>query len=91
MWNSVEYHEDADIANAFNEYFCSVAQNLDSELPIGTTDPISFLPSRNNHSMFLPPIREDECSKIISSLKKVKQDINSISVNLFVENHCKNI
>ena len=87
MWNNVEYFEDVEIANAFNDYFCSVARNLDSELPISSSDPISFLPPRNVYSMFLPPIGPDECSKIITSLKKVKQDINSISVNLFIDNH----
>ena len=87
LWNNIEYLEDLDIANAFNQYFCSVARDLDSELPYSSIDPLSYLPPRNSSSMFLSPILPDECSRIITSLKKVKQDQNSISVNLFVQNH----
>ena len=87
MWNNIEYVEDLEIADAFNQYFCSIAQDLTSELPNSNLDPISFLPPSNISSMFLWPVSPEECSKIIKNLKRVKQDKNCIPVDLFVQNH----
>ena len=72
IWNNVEYDDNNEIANAFNQYFCSVAQDLDSKLPHSDVDPLSYLPPPNPSSIFMNPISYEECSTIIMSLKKVE-------------------
>ena len=83
--NNAEYTDHGEIAEIFASYFSSVARELDSEIPASTIDPLSLVNSRIPSSIFLAPVTLDECEKVILNLKRVKQDINSISVNLFVE------
>ena len=87
FWNNMEFNSDLDIAEAFNNYFCNVAQDLESKLPSSSNDPLNYLGPRNNFSLFLTPVTPTECSKIIRTLKKVKQDKSNLPVNLFIENH----
>ena len=74
---------DLDIANAFNEYFCNIAIDLDNSLPLSNIDPLRYLNFNSLTSMYLFPVDVSECMKIISSLKITKQDVNSIPVPIF--------
>ena len=83
IWNNIEYSSDLNIACAFNEYFCSIAENLASELPTPCVDPLFYVNRNITASLFLSPVDPIECRSIINSLKNVKQDINYIPVYLF--------
>ena len=57
---------------------------MENELPLNTLDPISYV-TTNPHSMFLFPVTESECNKLIMNLKISKQPINFIPVKILKE------
>ena len=86
FWNNREYYNDLDIANAFNQFFCTIADDLDNNLPASNIDPLSFVVHNRLSSIFLTPVMPTECSHIIGNLKVSKQGIDNIPVNIFKTN-----
>ena len=70
-----------DIANHFNEYFCSIAEDLDALLPPPTNSRNCVRNQLN--SFFLSPLTVSECQKLINSLKLTKTNIDTIPVRIF--------
>ena len=83
VWNQLEYSNEEGIANAFNQYFCSIAKDLDENLPSSNIDPLTYVTRNTSQSLFLQPVVPSECISIVRNLKSSKQNIDSISVNLF--------
>ena len=80
--DGISYKNPLEISNKFNLFFSEIAQKLDRDIPVSTTDPLSFLPSiHSNFKLF--PITETECIKIISNLKNTKTNTKSIPVRTF--------
>ena len=88
LYNDQVFVDDFEISNVFNKYFCDIGRELDENLPPSNVDPISFVRFNNASSLFLSPVLPSECLFIICNLKKSKQNVNSIPVNLFIE--CRN-
>ena len=67
------------IADFFNNYFCSINNELNSDtsndLYIPNIEPLSS-------SIFLNPVTSTECEKLISNLKNTGQSVNCIPVSL---------
>ena len=80
--NGINLTEPHEIANAFNNYFSSIATNLSLNLPNSNIDPISYISTDVPSSIFFNPISNLECEKIISSLKNSKQGTHNIPVRL---------
>ena len=80
--DGVTYSEISDISNIMNDYFCSVAENLNSTLP--TSEEYINLIDRCNHNFVLSPVSKAECSSIIARLKLTKNHVDTIPVKLFV-------
>ena len=55
------------IAKAFNDYFTEIGPNLASKI-ISRINPMSYISSNNENSMFLPYIDETEISTIIKKI-----------------------
>ena len=87
LFNNIEFPNDLAVAEMFNEYFCSIATNLDENLSENNLSPYTYVRNNNNTSIFLSPVTREECSEIICHLKRTKQDINHIPVNLFISMH----
>ena len=83
FYNNYEFTTDDEICGAFNEYFLSIPTVLEHELPSPNIDPISYITANNNSSIFLNPVDESECFRIIMGLKNSGVGLNSISVGLF--------
>ena len=79
--NDVVLTEDMDIANAFNDFFCSVGRNLDNSIPLSSIDPLRYI-NVNSSSFFLQPVSPLEISYHIKKLKNSKQDLNTISIEI---------
>ena len=79
-----EIFDDFEMSEIFNNYFVSLAENLESKLPLTTGSPLSYVNS-NNNSFFLSPVSSFECSSIIKSLKNSYQNINNISIKILKE------
>ena len=83
IWNNTEFSNDLDIANAFNQFFCNIASDLDSLLPVSNFDPLSYVIHNSTTSFYLTPVRSSECLSIVKSLKDSKQPINNIPLKMF--------
>ena len=64
--------DDAEVASAFNEFFCSIAQNLQDKIPDygNFQDYVTGLKSSN--SFFFTAVTKSEMSKVIKSLNFTK-------------------
>ena len=82
LWNGLEYSGDVNVANAFNNYFSTIARDLEMSLPTTGADPLSFLNSSSPSSLYMRPVTNLECRNLISKLKNSTQDTNSISVGV---------
>ena len=60
------------IANAFNDYFVNLGNNIASRLPTSDQSFNTFLGDRCPHSLFLAPVTEAEISIVISKLPSGK-------------------
>ena len=75
------YNSNIDIANNLNNYFATIAQELDSKLP-PPQENIQLPNLSPQHSFYLRPISNEECIDIISKLKNKNNGINNIPTNL---------
>ena len=68
--------------NKMNDYFCSLAENLNSTLL--TSEKYTHLIDRSNHNFVLSPVSENEYDSIIARLKGTKNHVNTTPVKLLV-------
>ena len=69
--------------NEFNNFFANIASSLESELPVTTISPLSYLNRRNAQTFELIPVTEEECLKLIKNLKNTRSNVDSIPVRIF--------
>lgn len=79
--------DDQEIANAFNDYFCSIAENLTQENNEPLTQFKNYLPPPVPYSFYLRPTNQQEIVNIIKSMKKKSPGHDDISINVIKE--CK--
>ena len=65
----------------FNNFFSNIGNQLESQLPIMNESQQSNYNCYNN--FFLKPVTDVELDKIISNLKVVRSDLNTIPITLF--------
>ena len=87
LWNNVEYTDDQNIAEIFNEHFYSVAVVLEQNLGHCSQDPLNYLSNRTVPSFFLTPVTPGECSNLIKQLKNTKQSKDFIPVKMLISYH----
>ena len=80
--NGVDVVDHGDISNTFNDFFSNIALELVRNLPSHDLAPSSLIP-RSNNSLFLNPVTNEECYKIIQNLKNTKTDLNELPIKLF--------
>ena len=79
--DGTELSETQDVVDSFADYFSTIGQNLESNLPRTNFSPYSNL-TRNPRTFALFPTTPNECFHIISKLKLTSSDINSIPVQV---------
>ena len=80
--HNLVYTDPTDIANCFNEYFCSIATELAENLPAVPESETSNMHTINN-SIFMSLCSVNEIEKIIRKLKITTTELNSIPVKVF--------
>ena len=87
-----EISGDKQIANALNDYFANVGDNLASNIPTCTKSFKDYLKDPNPHSIFLQPTGSEEIIKEIDKMKNKKSalDIFKISMIKYVKEEIKN-
>ena len=78
-----EFSRQSDIAEQFNEYFCSVASKLDNLLPNPEISPLHYMGPPKPNSFYLFDSNEAECAKIISKLKVTRTNPHVLPVKMF--------
>ena len=81
MVNNTFIDNDDLMAETFNEYFCSIGNNLELAIPPSIHDPLQYL-SNTNSSFYLYPVGPLEVEHHLNNLKNSKQNIDSISVSI---------
>ena len=72
-----------EIANHFDNYFSTVAENLVKKIPSTNTNPSSFLGPNLSNSFYLYPTTPQEIKKIISSLQ-TKSSVGTDGIPAFL-------
>ena len=83
VFNNQTYSSDSEIAEAFNEHFSSVGNNIDASIPSDnlSSNP-SFLNSSMSNSFFFKPTTNFQVNKIIMSFKNKSSNINTFSTKI---------
>jgi hypothetical protein len=66
------------IADKFNSYFSNIGKDLDRNIPITDSDPLSYIQETNPNSIFLKEVLPDEVTKIVKSLKNASAGFDGI-------------
>ena len=77
------YNSEMDIADKFNEFFVSIARDLDNDLPSGNISPYFSMSPPPPNSFFLRPVSELDCQNIIKTLKNTKSHLDTMPVTIF--------
>ena len=80
LLNDVIYEDDLDIANVFNNHFCSIGADLDSKIPASSIDPLSYINYNVNSTFTFQPVLPSEVCDNIQKLKNSRQDLDVVSV-----------
>ena len=75
-----------DIANAFNNFFSTIGQNLNNELPETAVDPNSYLSGIYPNPMVIPRVTELEVASIVKSLPNKPCSVENFSSEIIKEN-----
>ena len=70
--NNKKVTDSKEISDCFNNYFCTVGEQLSNNLAHSATSFKNYLPTASKRSMFCSPTTNSEIEKIISSLKNNK-------------------
>ena len=70
-----------DIVEGFSDYFSSIAQLLDADIPQSDMSPLNHVAGNMSSSLFLNPVTGGEITNIILKLKNVSSSTNNIPVS----------
>jgi hypothetical protein len=73
---------DKDVANHFNKYFTSIADKLESSMPLASEDPLKHVESQCNSFVCLPTTASEVLS-VINSFKNKGSDLKSVPTLAF--------
>ena len=87
IYNNTTYSNTDDMSNCFNDFFVNIGNSVETKIPRVDTNFSNFLKDKNNVSLFLKPVSEDEVKSMISTLTTSKAcGPNSIPTNILKEN-----
>ena len=80
--NNLTLDNPSDIAEAFNNYFCNIAPELNSKLPKTNRNPVHYLKGNFPNSMLFPIITTQDTKDAIKTLKNKNSGINEVTVSV---------
>ena len=84
-YNGTTTTDQLQMAEILNNYFTSIATELDEALPQPTVSPLNYVNPINQSSFHLYLSSKKEVENIISKLKIVRCEINQMPVNIFIK------
>ena len=82
--NDITHTNEIDIANIFNNYFCTIGSTLDQIIPFTDSDPLRYV-NTSNETFLLNPVSCNEIENILNDLKNSRQSLNCISIPILKE------
>ena len=64
LYDDVELVESKPIANAFNQFFANIGNNMAKSVPSANTSPHSYMPTRHNKSFYFFPTSSKEIEEV---------------------------
>ena len=87
FYKNTTYTDTAGMSNCFNDFFVNIGNSVEAKIPRVDTPFTNFLKNKNDASIFLKPIDDDEIRSIISSLSTSKAcGPNSIPTHILKNN-----
>ena len=84
--NGLRTDDPVAIANHFNKFFTEVGHNLDKKIQTTLTNPLQYITSRQENTLFLIPCTNEEITKIINNLKRCATGWDGIPAAIIQEN-----
>ena len=81
--NGVCLTNENEVATVFNNYFATVAENLDRNIPVANHSPFSYLSNRVANPFFIAPSSEFEVVQIITAQPNKSCPIDEIPVFIY--------
>ena len=73
------------VCNKLNDYFISIANNINDIIPASNKSPLEYMGDRLPHSFFCLPATSEEVQKILSNF--VCKGCNHKSISMFIYNY----
>jgi exonuclease III len=70
------------IANGFNDFFVNIGNSLSKNISLSNSDPLQFITSNNQSSIYITGAHENEVKKIILSLKEASAGWDGIHAKI---------
>jgi hypothetical protein len=74
------------IADHFNKFFTEIGHNLDSKIMTTNTNPLQFIETRQENTLYLTPCSKDEIEQVIDKLKHCATGWDGIPAKLIQDN-----
>ena len=74
------------MASIFNDYFCSIGEQYENNIPLTNTDPCENINTTHSGSMFLDAVTPIEVEYHLRNLKNSKQNLDSVSIEILKDN-----
>ena len=84
--NNKQIINNLEIAEIFNDYFSSVAEELDNNLTNSIVDPLIFVKENKLASIRFSKVTEEEVIKLINELKHTKVGKDEITIEILKDN-----
>ena len=81
--DTVTLMESLNIANAFNTYYCIVAEKLDGEIPICNKSALHYMGASLGNSFFVSPSTGSEVNNIVNSFATKSCNLSKVSVYVY--------
>ena len=87
LYNNITHTDSESMSNCFNDFFVNIGNSVEAKIPNVDTNFTDFLKNRNDFSLFLKPVNEEELKTMISNLATSKScGPNSIPTHILKTN-----
>ena len=69
LFHKIIYENDEDIARIFNNNFCSIRVEIDSQIPSVSIDPLSYVNFNMDANFMFQPVSSSEFSHYVRTLE----------------------
>jgi hypothetical protein len=72
LYKNITHTDSGEMSNCFNDFFVNIGNSVEAKIPRVDTPFTEFLKDKNNITLFLKPVNEDEVKSMISNMATSK-------------------